>query len=137
MVVDSDDVVNEIFAKFNHHLSSVLSVAKSFQKQSHEKKLTVADLNESFKVRGFKPFLGYNNRSSIKYENIGQVGNAVLSIPIDRQIRLSDYAKQPLKETPTETFFSFHWLAVFRGQQPLIAENIAYVFFANYLTIFT
>lgn len=121
------NVINLIKMRFETHVRHVVKLSVNFQRQNHEKRITVDAFNESLRVLNHSSLLGYRRSRAIKYTPIGELDNAILCVPEDKQIDINQYINQMPLPTPIEKFFSFHWLSCLKGVQPQIPENITYV----------
>ena len=117
----------DIYRRFNLFMTNILQLANNLSKHSHEKMVRVDHMNQALIYRNFKPVFGYRKRKAIKYEVACEANGERIEVPIDRQIELSDIVRTTMKPYPIEEHFSFHWLAVLKGIQPRICENVKYV----------
>lgn len=113
--------ISFIFRDVDLFLREILAVSERIRKHRGCPALKPGHINEALTASGQEELIGYLSSQNIEYVPIG---NGEILAPRDRQLSTQSIASLGLAEYPSDTTYTFHWLAI-DGVQPLVRENVS------------
>lgn len=117
----SDDAAKIVADDISYRMKMMIQDAKKFMCHSKRKRLCVADLDYTLKVKNIEPLYGFCTPEFIPFR-FASGGGREIYFTEEKEMELSDVVGAQMPKLPLDVSVKAHWLSI-EGVQPTIPEN--------------
>ncbi|CAL1285530.1 unnamed protein product [Larinioides sclopetarius] len=117
----SDEAAKLLADDVTYRLKTLIQDAKKFMGHAKRKKLCIADLDHTLKVKNIEPLYGFVSNEFIPFRFASGGGREIYFLE-EKEMELSDIVGSQMPKLPLDISVKAHWLSI-EGVQPTIPEN--------------
>ncbi|GFQ99633.1 transcription initiation factor TFIID subunit 6, partial [Trichonephila clavata] len=117
----SDEAAKLLADDVTYRLKIIIQDAKKFMNHAKRKKLCIADLDHTLKVKNIEPLYGFISNDFIPFR-FASGGGREIYFTEEKEMELSDIVGAQMPKLPLDISIKAHWLSI-EGVQPTIPEN--------------
>ncbi|GFY53499.1 transcription initiation factor TFIID subunit 6 [Trichonephila inaurata madagascariensis] len=117
----SDEAAKLLADDVTYRLKIIIQDAKKFMSHAKRKKLCIADLDFTLKVKNLEPLYGFISKDFIPFR-FASGGGREIYFTEEKEMELSDIVGAQMPKLPLDISIKAHWLSI-EGVQPTIPEN--------------